>query len=247
MANNFNVTVQDDPKPPMPFSMIEGMMPMYPMIAMLGFLMVLIAVVVGYLQLAPAELDFFADAKAVREGADVGSSFVNGNVSRHLIEAWVPSFKLLGLGLGLMAINMALGIIAKRLRLMGKVVNAHMPENLRPAIPEIPKKVKVMQMLAMMGVMTLVITFIVSLVMMGVASSYWDNSIANTLNPAQAGSELLTQLGTLSSYNAWLAPLRIVGMGMLFTGILIALSVIIYNLRVQSELLVDFTRRAEKR
>lgn len=242
---NFKVTVQDDPKPPMPFSMIEGMMPMYPMIAMVAFLMVLITVIVGYVQLAPAELDFFADAKSVRETADIGSSFVNGNLNRHVIETWVPGFKLLGLGLGLMAINMALGTIAKRLRLMGKVINAHMSENARPAIPEIPKSVKIMQMMAMMGVMTLVITFIVSLVMTGVASSYWNNSIASTLNPATAGSELLTQLGTLASYNAWLAPLRIAAMGMLFTGILIALSVIIYNLRVQSELLVEFVKNSK--
>lgn len=242
---NFNVTVQDDPKPPMPFNMIEGMMPMYPMIAMVAFLMVLITVIVGYLQLAPAELDFFADAKSVRETADVGTSFVNGNLNRHVIETWVPGFKLLGLGLGLMAINMALGVIAKRLRLMGKVVNAHMPENLRPAVPKIPKSVKTMQMMAMMGVMLLVIAFIVNLVMVGVAGSYWNNSIAETLNPAAPGSELLTQLGTLSSYNAWLAPLRIVSMGMLFTGILIALSVIIYNLRVQSELLVEFARKSK--
>jgi hypothetical protein len=243
----YSVKIQDDPKPPFPFSMVEGMMPMFPMIAVLAFMIVLIAFIVGLAALAPANVQFFGDAKAIREGAEVGSTFVAANVDRHVLETWVPNFKFLGLGLGLLAINMALGIIAKRLRRMGKVVNAHMPATLRPALPEIPKRVKLMQMSAMMGIMLLVITFLISLALSGVVGDYFNHSIASELNPAQPGSALLNQLATVASFNTWLAPLRMIGMMMLFTGIIIALTTIIYNLRKQSELLVDFSRKASSR
>ena len=103
---------------PFPFGMAEKMMPMFPMMAIIGWLIVLVAFLVGLLILSPAQVAFFSDAKAVREGAGIGSSFVNANVTAHVTEAWVPQFKFFGLGLGLLAITMALGTIAKRLRAM---------------------------------------------------------------------------------------------------------------------------------
>jgi hypothetical protein len=208
-------------------------------------MMVLIAVLIGAAVLAPAQSTFFSDAKAVRESAEIGSRFVNANVTRHVIEAWVPQFKFLGLGFGLMAITMALGTIAKRLRRMGKVITSHFPAHLRPEMLPVPSRVRVFQLSTLMGVMILLAALIVGIVLaVGIVPAYWNHSIADQLNPAQAGSTLLDQLSVVSSFAKWLNPLRMVGMAMLFTGITIALTVIIGTLRMQSKLLHNFYQRA---
>lgn len=237
--------IEKDPKPPFPFSMIEGIMPMYPMIALMGWMFVLIAFLVGLLAFSPAQSTFFSDAKAIREAATAGSAFVQANVSNHVLEAWVPQFKFLGLGLGLMAITMALGIIAKKLRHMGKVIASHMPSNLRPKTPPIPGTVRLFQLSTVMGVMILAAALVVGIVLAaGVVPDYWNHAIASELNPAAAGSALLAQLGLVSSFAKWLNPLRMMGMSFLFTGITIALAVIIDTLRIQANMLVNFYNEA---
>jgi hypothetical protein len=237
--------IQKDPKPGMPFNMIEGMMPMFPMIAVVGWMLVLIALFVGFTVLSPDQSAFFADAKAVRETAAANSSFVDANVSRHVIEAWVPQFKFFGLGLGLMAITMALGTIAKKLRHMGKVIAAHMPANLAPPTPPIPGRVRIFQLSTVMGVMVLLAALIIGIVLAtGVVPDYWNHTIATELNTAEVNSELLSQLGTVSSFAKWLNPLRIVGMSFLFTAITLALTVIINTLRLQAGMLVQFYNKA---
>ena len=50
-----------------PFNMVERMMPMYPALAVMGWMFVLIAFLVGLYVLSPAQTAFFSDAKAVRE------------------------------------------------------------------------------------------------------------------------------------------------------------------------------------
>ena len=224
-----------------PFSMIECMMPWYPWIGLMGWMMVLISFLVGLFVLSPAAQTFFSDAKVVREAAGVGSVFVTANVAAHVVETWLPSFKIFGLGLGLLAIMMALGTIAKRLREMGFVIVNNIKVSLRPALPSIPKRVRAFQLIALMGVMVLMIALIVGIVLaVTVVPSYWNNSIANDLNPAQPGSALLGQLSTIASYAFWLNPLRMIGMAFLFTGITVALTVILDTLRVQAKSLVGF-------
>jgi hypothetical protein len=77
-----------------------------------------------------------------------------------------------------------------------------------------------------------------------VVPAYWNHSIASELNPAAPGSELLSQLGVVTSFGKWIAPLRMIGMAFLFTAITLALTVIIGALRMQAGMLVTFYRRA---
>ena len=232
-------------KAPFPFSMIEGMMPLYPWIAIMGWGFVLVSLLIGIFSLSPAVSTFFSDSKAVREAAEAGSAFVNANVTAHVIESWLPQFKFVGLGLGLLAITMALGTIAKRLRDMGWVITGHIREDLRPKMPRIPRRVRYFQFSALMGVMILVAALIVGIVLgVTVVPDYWSHSIATQLNPAQPGSALLRQLETVSSFAKWLNPLRLTGMAFLFTGITIALTVIIGILKGQADLMIGFFNRA---
>jgi len=228
-----------------PFSMIERMMPLYPALAVMGWMFVLITLLVGWFVLSPAQAAFFSDGKAIREGALVGSTFVNANLTSHALEAWLPQFKFLGLGFALLAIVMALGTIAKRLRNMGQVVFSQLPEDMRPSLPPPPKQVKMFQISAMMGIMILLIVLVVGLVVgFSVVSDYWNHSIATELNQAQPGSALLSQLSVISSYLFWLNPVRMAGMAFLFTAITVALTVSISTLRMQARLLNGLVQKA---
>ena len=78
----------------------------------------------------------------------------------------------------------------------------------------------------------------------GVVTDYYDHSITNELNVALPGSELMDQLGTVSSFGFWLGPLQMISMAFLFTGIIIALTVIITTLHAQTMLLRSFADAA---
>lgn len=228
-----------------PFSMVERMMPWYPGIAVMGWAFVVVAFLLALFVLSPSQASFFSDAKAVREGAGVGSIFVNANLGSHVLETWLPQFKFFGLGLGLLSIVMSLGTIAKRLRNMGMVIFSQLPEKMRPAVPPPPKRIRLFQLSALMGIMVLAIVLIVGIILaVGVVFGYWNNSIVNDLNPAQPGSALLSQLSVISSYAFWLNPLRMIGMAFLFTAITIALTVIIGTLRIQTKLLGGLVQKA---
>ena len=237
--------MMQEQKSSFPFSMVERMMPWYPGIAVMGWAFVLIAFLLALFVLSPSQASFFSDAKAVREGAGVGSAFVNANFGSHVLEAWLPQLKFFGLGLGLLAIVMALGTIAKRLRSMGMVIFSQLPEKMRPAVPPPPKRIRLFQLSALMGIMVLMIVLIVGIILaVSVVSGYWNNSIVNDLNPAQPGSALLSQLSVISSYAFWLNPLRMIGMAFLFTAITVALTVIIGTLRMQTKLLGGLVQKA---
>lgn len=235
-------------KTPFPFNIIERMMPAYPLIAVMGWAIVLIAFLIGVFALSPAQTTFFSDAKVIREAAAAGSKFVEANVSSHVIEAWVPQFKFVGLGLGLMAITMALGTIAKRLRRMGQVISSHIPADLREHLPPIPRRVRVFQLSTLMGIMVLLAALVIGIVLAtGVVPDFWTHSIASELNQAAPGSELLNKFRTVRSFSAWLNPLRMFGMAFLFTGITISLTVIIGTLVMQAKMLSRFYGEASVR
>ncbi len=220
-------------------SMINTMMKRYQMFAWLGLIIVLIAFLLS-LSAAGANATFFSVDKAAREGATAGSALVAANVARNSISTWVPSFKFLGLGILLGAITMALGTIIKALRDLGKDVMSTWPRELDPGVPEKPRSAKLFPMIMMMGWIVLLIGLIWALSLNGVVTSYWNHSIANELNPAQPGSQLLTQLGIITSTLPWLGFLRFLGMSLLFTGITIALTVIIRTLQFQERTLQKF-------
>ena len=76
-------------------------------------------------------------------------------------------------------------------------------------------------MLMLMGMM---VAFIVGLVQANIASDYWNHSIATRLNPAEAGSDILRDLGRIQALGTWLAPLRFVGLALVLSGIAPALA-----------------------
>jgi hypothetical protein len=216
------------------------MMKQYKMFAGLGLLIVLIAFLFS-LQAASANALFFSVSKATREAAD-GNSIVAANVTRQSIAHWVPAFKFVGLGLLLGAITMALGVIAKTLRELGINVMGTWPKAFNPGAPEKPRSAKMFPMLMMMGWMVLLIGLIAALASNGTVTAYWANAISAVLNPAQSGSVQLGQLGLIQGIKPWLAALRYMGMALLFSGITVALTVIIRTLQHQEKSLRQFVK-----
>ena len=98
-------------------------------------------------------------------------------------------------------------------------------------------------MIMVMGWMASLIGLIWAFALNGTVTSYWAHSIANELNPAQAGSALLQQLGTIQATLPWLTFLRFLGMALLLTAITAALTVIIRTLQMQNKLLSGFVQK----
>ena len=219
--------------------MMLGMMKMYQLFAWLGLIVVFVAFLFSF-QGASANALFFSVDKATREAAGAGSALALANVTRHTLPIWVPYLKFLGLGLMLGAITMALGLIATTLRDLGKDVMAKWPAELNPGVPDKPVTSKMFPMAMMMGWLLLIIALIWAISLTGVAGSYWNHAIATELNPAEAGSFLLAQLGTIVSALPWISFVRWLGRAFLFTGITVALTVIIRTLQHQNETLRTF-------
>ena len=222
--------------------MTNSMMKHYKMFAGIGLLIVLIAFAYSLVG-SNAQAAFFSADKATREAVGSGSALVAANVLRHSIPTWVPALKFLGLGIMLGAITMALGVIATSLRYLGMDVVSKWPAKLRPSLPEKPRSAKLFPMIMMMGWMALIIGLIWAFALNGTVASYWAHSIANELNPAVAGSALLSQLATIQASLPWLATLRFLGMGLLLTAITVALTVIIRTLQMQNKMLSGFVQK----
>ena len=219
--------------------MINMMMKRYQMFVWLGLMLVVIAFVLSILA-ANSNATFFSADKATREAAGPGTALVAANLIRHSISTWVPAFKFLGLGIMLGAIIMALGSIIQTLRDLGTDVMSTWPRELNPGIPEKPRAAKVFPMIMMMGWLILIAGLIWALSVNSVVTSYWNHAIANELNAAQPGSALLAQLGLIEANLPWLGFFRLLGMSFLFTGITVALTVVIRTLQTQEKTLLKF-------
>jgi len=97
------------------------------------------------------------------------------------------------------------------------------------------------------GLIILAVAFAVSIYQATIVASYWNNSIANTLDPAPAGSPLLAQLSTIQSIEAWNVPLKFVGIATLLTSISFALFTIQSVLRGQSMRLLEMVEARGKK
>jgi hypothetical protein len=110
---------------------------------------------------------------------------------------------------------MALGYIVLTLRDLGSNVTALWPATLNPGTPEKPRDAKIFPMIMMMGWIFPIISLIWALNLSGTVSSYWAHSMSGELNPAQPGSILLTQLGTIHFTLLWIVFFRFLGTGFL--------------------------------
>jgi len=65
---------------------------------------------------------------------------------------------------------------------------------------------RIFPVLMMMGMMAMIASLIIAIVVATISYGYWNHSIATELNPAAAGGQLLGNLSTINTVNAWLDP-----------------------------------------
>lgn len=210
--------------------LIGRMARMYPMLILMGFMIVVISLIVGYVNSQTAAA-YFAASKSVRE-----ASLLAERAAIESTGLWLPYFKFLGLGLILGGIVMALRVIIDCLKGAGVEVLDNLPESKRPHIPGAPWYGLLMPMVMMIGEAIFIVALVVSLQNAAVARSVFSNPIS-AIDAAGAGSALLGQLQATKATSAWLVPLKFFGVATEFLAITMGLGTIIYLLTKQTELL----------
>ena len=201
-----------------------------PFIAM-GFMVVFAAFIIGLVN-SGITSTYFESSKAVREAAETGTALAQQKAFIESTKAWLPSFKFLGMGMILGGVTFLLATILGALRTGGGRVQEALGVPVRIIKP--PMTAQAFPMLMMMGMMVLIAALVVAIVDATLVYGYWNNSIANQLNPAAEGSAFLGDLQTISVIGAWLAPLKFVGIALVLTGIGLALATIVRVLRWQT-------------
>lgn len=210
--------------------MIGKMARMYPMLIALGFMIVVAAFAIGYLNSQNAA-DYFATSKAVRE-----STLLEQRASIESIGLWLPYFKFLGLGLILGGIVMALRVIIDHLKQAGAEVLSNLPEKKRPPMSAAPWYGLMMPIVMLIGEAIFIYAFIVALQLAGSASALFSNPLA-TIDAAEAGSALLNHLQTIKATSAWLVPLKFFAIATEFLAITMGLATIVRILGNQTKMI----------
>jgi hypothetical protein len=202
----------------------------FPLMIVMGFMIVLASLVIGFFNSQNAAA-YFTETKAVRETALLAE--------RALIEStglWLPYFKFLGLGLILGGIVMALRVIIDNLKGAGKEVLSNLPGDRRPSMPKPPVFASWMPILMMLGELVFIIALIASLGLAAEARDLYANPIPE-IDAAGAGSTLLSQLEGIQSTSAWLVPFKFFGIATEFLAIVFGLGTIITILGAQTRMI----------
>ncbi len=210
--------------------MMQNMMKHYPMMIGMGFMLVVIALIVGAFNAANAAA-YYAVDKAVRD-ASLELAQVRSGIESTVV--WLPYFKFLGVGMILAGITMALGVIATRLQQMGAEVLGKVPPK--------PRSAMLMRAWMMLGMLVILVGFTVSLGVAGTASSVFSNPII-AIDAAESGSAILAGLGSVHAAASWLEAFKFVGVGFLFMGIINGLASILYALNLQRQALPQVVQK----
>ena len=210
--------------------LIGKMARMYPLFILMGFMIVVTAFVVGYLN-SQAAAAYFAESKVVRE-----TTLMAQRATIESVGLWLPYFKFLGIGLILSGIVMALRVIIDALKGAGNQVLANLPEGKRPALPATPWYGLWMPVVMMLGLTMFIVALIVSIDLAGIAQALFAHPLPE-IDAAGAGSALLIQVQAIHSTLAWLIPLKFFAIATEFLAIAMGLSTIIYILSNQTEMI----------
>ncbi|MFQ5399490.1 MAG: hypothetical protein ACE5E7_07815 [Anaerolineae bacterium] len=208
--------------------MLQSMMKRYPLFIGMGFMIVMVAVIIGAVNAGNAA-QYYAVDKATR---DTSAQWAQVRAGVESTVIWLPYFKFLGVAMILSGITMAVGIIALRLQTLGEEVMASVPSSARVKLPARPKTILLMRMFMMLGMLIIIVGFIVSLGVAGTASSVFSNPVT-TIDAAATGSALLKDLASIHATESWLEAFKFLGVAFFFIGIVNGLAAIIFALQYQ--------------
>jgi len=211
--------------------MIGKMARMFGMLIMVGFIIVLIAFVIGYNN-SQVTADYFSATKEVRE-----TTLLAERAQIESTALWLPYFKFLGIGLILGGIVMALRVIIDNLKGAGMKVMANLPEAKRPPTPAPPWYGLSMPGVMMLGEVIFILALVFALGNAGVARDLFGNNTIPAIDAAGKGSALLAQLQGIHASDAWLIPFKFFGVATVFLAIAMGLATITNILGHQTEMI----------
>jgi hypothetical protein len=209
---------------------IDKMATMYPMLILMGFMIVGVSLILGIIN-SQAAVAYYSEPKPIRETVLTAT-----RASIESTDLWLPYFKFLGIGLILSGIVMALRVIIDRLQAAGREVLGTLPPEKRPALPAPPWFGLFMPIVMMTGWVIFIVALVVSLGLAGTAAQLYANPIPE-IDAAGQGTLLLSQLQALQATSAWLIPFKFFGVATEFLAITMGLGIIIYILGGQTKLL----------
>ncbi|MDX1616347.1 MAG: hypothetical protein R3300_18705 [Candidatus Promineifilaceae bacterium] len=218
--------------------MVQKMMTRYRLFIGMGFMIVIVAVIIGAFNTANAAT-YYAVDKATRDASSELAQLRAGIESTII---WLPYFKFLGVAMILSGITMALGVIAAKLEKLGREVMSSVPQQPRVSVPARPHTVKLMRMFMMLGMLVIVVGFIGSLITAGTAASVYSHSVS-VIDAAPTSSALLQDLQSVHATETWLEAFKFVGVAFFFLGIINGLSTIIFALRYQKKAIPEVVER----
>ncbi|OLS28364.1 MAG: hypothetical protein HeimC2_07100 [Candidatus Heimdallarchaeota archaeon LC_2] len=220
--------------------MLSKMSKMYPMMIVMGLMIVAISFIIGFVN-SQLAADYFSIDKTTRDTL-ASSNLRDDRGSIESVGLWLPYFKFLGLGLLLGGIVMALRVIIDNLRDVGEEVLSNLDEAKRPKLPTPPWYALLMPMLMMVGEIIFIVALIIAL---GLASNartlFGDNQIIDI----DTNAGLTSDLSDIKTVSAWLVPLKFLAIATEFLAIAIGLATIIYILSAQTKTLDKAFKVAE--
>ncbi|HUV26431.1 MAG TPA: hypothetical protein VMW34_03605, partial [Anaerolineales bacterium] len=150
---------------------ISKMAPKFPILIWMGFMIVALAVVIGFFNSQTAAA-YFSESKAIRE-----TTLLAERAAIESTNLWLPYLKFLGLGMVLGGIVMALRVILDNLMQAGGKVLANLPAEVRPTMPDAPWYGRLMPVVMMAGMLIFIIALIVSLQLAGTARAVFANPL----------------------------------------------------------------------
>ncbi len=210
--------------------MIGKMAKMYPLMIAMGFMIVIIAFGIGYVNSQNAAV-YFSTPKIERETTMMAQRAVIESVG-----LWMPTFKFLGIGLILGGIVMALRIIIDRLKGAGEEVLSNLPADKRLQLPAPPRYATLMPMVMMVGEMIFIAALGVGIWLSGIARTVFANPLP-VIDAAGPGSALLNGVQTIHAVEGWLVPFKFFGIATEFLAITMGLATIIFILSSQTDML----------
>ncbi len=217
---------------------LQEMMKRFPLFIAMGFMLVVIALIVGAFNAAVAA-DYYAVPKAIR---DASAELAQDRARIESTIIWLPYFKFLGVAMILAGITMALGVISTTLLRLGQEVVSSAPAGARITLPRKPAAAMLMRLFMMLGMLVIVAGLVVSLGVAGTASAVFSNPIVQ-IDAAATGSALLRNLAAVHAAEAWLEAFKFVGIALFFLGIVNGLATIIFALRYQQQAIPEIVAK----
>ncbi len=201
-----------------------------PMLAM-GAMVIAAGIALGILSATHAN-DYFGLSASTIAGAPADGSIVSDRAFYEAVtNGFLPPLLFLGLGFLLSGVTFLLATILGTLRDGGREIQRAVGESPVDLIK--PLTAKLFPPVMMMGLMVLIGALVAGVVVAVDQSNFWLHASSQVANGPQTAA-LASDFSDIQSTRAWLQPLDFVGMGLILTGIVLALATIVKALRFQA-------------